>query len=396
MKPFRPISEEQNPPPRSGGRPLHVLVVDDSAVVRQVLGTVLSQEPGIEVASAADPFIAMAKIKQRRPDVIVLDLEMPRMHGLTFLGKIMKEDPIPVVILTGHTGEGMEIAFRAIKQGAVEIMTKPKLGIKEFLYESAVILIDAVKGAAKARLSPRESRMPVAQPKFSADVILPPIPRTGKRPLGPVTTNDKIVAIGASTGGTEALESILIPMPLDAPGIAIVLHMPETFTAAYARRLNESCRITVKEAADGDLLARGLALIAPGNRHMIVIRRGHQYAVELVDGPLVSRHRPSVNVLFRSVAKAAGPNAVGVIMTGMGDDGAEGLLEMKHGGAATIAQDESTSVIFGMPKAAIDRGAVDEIAPLHEITAAIMKRASSSSSAITSIPEEHSLRKMTS
>ncbi len=347
---------------------LQVLVVDDSAVVRQVLSAVLSQEPGIVVTTAADPVIAIEKMQRARPDVILLDLEMPRMDGLTFLRKIMAEDPIPVIICSGATGEGTEAAFRAIEEGAVEIVKKPEVGVKEFLHESALILIEAVRGAARARLLPRRPQRPV-QPRLTADAVLPPL----HKPM-PAIATERIVAIGASTGGTEALRSVLEAMEPAAPGIVIVQHMPEAFTAAFARRLDQSCRIRVKEAANGDQVVAGQALIAPGNRHTMLVRRGKNYTVEVADGPLVSRHRPSVDVLFRSVALAAGPNAVGVIMTGMGDDGADGLLEMKRAGAATIAQDESTCVVFGMPKEAIDRGAVDEIVALPRIPSAIMKR----------------------
>jgi two-component system chemotaxis response regulator CheB len=259
-----------------------------------------------------------------------------------------------------------------MENGAVEIITKPKMGVKDFLHESAVILIDAVRGASEA--NPRARRRPAepAEQKFTADAVLAP-PR--KPPL--TITTDKVVAIGASTGGTEALREILEAMPLESPGIVVVQHMPEVFTAAFAHRLNGLCRIEVKEAAHGDRIFEGRALIAPGNRHTMVVRSGAHYAVEVTDGPLVNRHRPSVDVLFRSVAKTAGPNAVGVILTGMGDDGAEGLLEMKRAGAPTMAQDEKTSVVFGMPKAAIERGAADVVLPLSRIHAAVLARAGS-------------------
>lgn len=359
-------------PARPGDRnrkPIHVLVVDDSAVIRQVMTSVLSQERGISVATAADPLIALEKMRRQRPDVIILDLEMPRMDGLTFLRKIMAEDPIPVVICSGLTGEGTEAALRAMEEGAVEIITKPKLGLREFLYESAVLLIDAVRGAARASVRPRGAAPCAPQKRLTADAILPPL----QKPALTLTT-DKVVAIGASTGGTEALRLVLEAMPPDAPGLVIVQHMPELFTKAFAQRLNQTCRIEVKEAEQGDRVREGRALIAPGNRHTLLVRNGAHYAVEVTDGPLISRHRPSVDVLFRSTAKAAGPNAVGVILTGMGDDGAEGLLEMKKAGAATIAQDEATCVVFGMPKEAITRGAADEVVPLPRIPAAIIKK----------------------
>jgi two-component system, chemotaxis family, protein-glutamate methylesterase/glutaminase len=351
---------------RRDGGPIDVLVVDDSAVVRQVMTAVLSQDGNISVTTAAHPLIALAKMRRSRPDVIVLDLEMPEMDGLTFLRKVMAESPIPVVVCSALTGPGTGAAFQALEQGAVEILTKPKLGVGIFLEESAIRLIDAVRGAAQARLRPRPSR---TETKLTADAVLLPM----TRPLLAITT-DKVVAVGASTGGTEALRELLEAMPLETPGLVIVQHMPEVFTAAFAERLNRSCPIEVKEAATGDRVRPGLALIAPGNRHTVLRRNGAQYAVEVMDGPLVCRHRPSVDVLFRSVAQAAGGNAIGVLLTGMGADGAEGLLEMKRVGATTIAQDEATSVVFGMPRAAIERGAVDEVLPLPRIAASILAR----------------------
>lgn len=348
-------------------RHLNVLVVDDSAVVRQVMAGLLTGQCNMSAITAADPFIAMQKMKQARPDVIVLDLEMPRMDGLTFLRKIMAEDPIPVVVCSSLAGEGTEAAFRALEEGAVDIVTKPQLGVKGFLEDSATILIDTIRAAAHARaiLSKKTCRE-----SFATDDIV----RAAEKPLLTRTTM-KVVAIGASTGGTEALRKLLEAMPTDCPGIVIVQHMPQLFTDAFARRLNQVCRIEVKEAVNGDNLFEGRALIAPGNKHMSLDRNGAHYIVKITDGPLVSRHRPSVDVLFRSVARAAGVNAVGVIMTGMGDDGADGLLEMRNAGAATIAQDERTSVVFGMPKEAIVRGAVDEVVPLPKIPSIILKRA---------------------
>jgi two-component system chemotaxis response regulator CheB len=251
-------------------------------------------------------------------------------------------------------------------------MAKPKFGVRDFLHDSALMLIDTVRGAAQARVRHLRSALQPSEQRLTADAVLPPLQNP------PLTlTTDKVVAIGASTGGTEALRSVLEAMPPDAPGLVIVQHMPEGFTAAFAERLNQTCQIEVKEAVNHDRVIQGRALIAPGNRHTVLVRSGAHYAVEVIDGPLVSRHRPSVDVLFRSVARAAGPNAVGVIMTGMGSDGAEGLLEMKRAGAATIGQDEATCVVFGMPKEAIDRGAVDEVIPLPRIPAVTLKRASS-------------------
>ncbi|HZM59204.1 MAG TPA: chemotaxis response regulator protein-glutamate methylesterase [Vicinamibacterales bacterium] len=348
-------------------RPLNVLVVDDSAVMRQVMTTVLSRE-GLNVDTAAHPLIASSKLKQRKPDVIVLDIEMPHVDGLTFLQQIMADEPIPVVVCSALATGGAETVMRALEYGAVDVVQKPAVGIQDFLYEQAVMLVDKVRGAAMAR--PRRRTAP-SHPdrRLSADAVLPV-----RRSSLSVTT-DKVVAVGTSTGGTEALRILLTALPLDAPGFVVVQHMPELFTAGFAQRLNQMCQVDVKEAADGDRVQPGRVLIAPGNRHTIIVRNGAQYAVKVMDGPLVSRHRPSVDVLFRSVAQAAGANAVGVLMTGMGDDGAEGLLEMKRAGAATIAQDEATCVVFGMPRAAIDRGAVDDVLPLTRIAQAILARA---------------------
>ena len=347
--------------------PLNILVVDDSAVVREVMTAVLAQEPGFSVTVAGDPFIAMGKMKQKRPDVIVLDLEMPRMDGLTFLRKIVREDFIPVVICSALTGPDTRIGLQALEEGAVDVVTKQRLGVRDFLHESAVVLIDAVRAAARCA-----GRKPIAPPLAATPRLKDGAMLAGKSAMPLSITSDKVVAVGASTGGTEALKSILEAMPPDAPGLVVVQHMPEGFTAAFAQRLNQSCRIEVKEAANGDRVAAGRALIAPGNLHILVRRNGGQYSVEVADGPLVSRHRPSVDVLFRSVAQSAGANAVGVIMTGMGNDGAEGLLEMQQAGAFTLAQDESSCVVFGMPKEAIERGAVDRVVNLAGIPAAIL------------------------
>jgi two-component system chemotaxis response regulator CheB len=347
---------------------LNVLVVDDSAVMRQVMTTVLSREMGIHVDTAAHPLIAMGKMKQRRPDVIVLDIEMPHLDGLTFLQQIMADRPIPVLVCSALAKNGADTVLRALEYGAVDVIQKPAVGIQEFLYEQAIMMVDKVRGAAEARPK-RRANIPSSEKRHSADVVLPTVPA---RTLS--VTTDKVVAIGTSTGGTEALRVLLMALPLDAPGFVVVQHMPEVFTANFAERLNQLCAVDVREARDGDRVRPGLVLIAPGNRHTMINRNGAQYMVRVVDGPLVARHRPSVDGLFRSVAQAAGANAVGVIMTGMGDDGADGLLEMKKAGAATIAQDEATSVVFGMPKVAIERGAVDEILPLQRITQAILSR----------------------
>ena len=344
--------------------PLKVLVVDDSATVRQVLGAVLSEKHGFRVTVAADPLIAIEKMKKSVPDVILLDLEMPRMDGMTFLRKLMSENPLPVVICSSLTSPNTDAAIRALENGAVDIITKPKIGIRGFLEESAVLLEDSVRAAAAARV--RKSR----RRQDSHRSIRP----TEGHVSSPVTYKEKknIIAIGASTGGTEALLNLFERMPQDCPGIVAVQHMPEGFTAAFARRLNDNCAIEVREAADGDQLVRGRAYIAPGNRHTYVRRVGPTYFLEVREGALVSRHRPSVNVLFRSVAQAAGANAVGVLLTGMGDDGADGLLEMKRANAFTIAQDEATCVVFGMPREAILLGAVEEVLPLHRIPQAML------------------------
>ncbi|HEY7219341.1 MAG TPA: chemotaxis response regulator protein-glutamate methylesterase [Candidatus Binatia bacterium] len=352
---------------------LHVLVVDDSAVVREVMTAVLSQESGITVAVAADPFIAMAKIRQQRPDAIILDIEMPRMDGLTFLKKIVREDPIPVVICSALTGPGTAVGIQALEEGAVEVVTKPRLAVRQFLHESAVILIDAVRAAAGSRAKPRQMIERPSTRRPNADAVL-----TSHAQFAGGKNTETLIAIGASTGGTEALRVVLEAMPLDAPGMVVVQHMPEGFTKAFAQRLNQTCAIEVREAVNGDPLTAGLALVAPGNRHSLLVRDGTRYTVEVSDGPLVSRHRPSVDVLFRSVAQAAGANAIGIILTGMGSDGAEGLLEMKRAGALTVAQDESSCVVFGMPKEAIERGAVDKVVSLsripHEILSAGLQK----------------------
>ena len=346
---------------------IKVLVVDDSAVVRQTMADILSTDPDIEViATAKDPYNAASKMRKLAPDVITLDVEMPKMDGLTFLNKIMTQHPIPVVMISSLTGKDSEAAFKAMEYGAVDIITKPRLGTKEFLTESATQLCDVVKAASKAKLTTLSEIKKVA-PKLTADAVI-------QAPLSKsiIRTTEKVVIVGASTGGTEALRIFLQNMPHDCPGIVIVQHMPEHFTKAFADRMNTTCRITVKEAEDDDTVIRGRALIAPGNLHTLLKRSGARYYVKVKEGPLVSRHRPSVDVLFRSAARYAGKNAVAVIMTGMGDDGAKGMLELKNSGAVTIAQDEKTCVVFGMPKKAIEYGAVDKILPLENLSGAII------------------------
>lgn len=345
---------------------VRVLVVDDSAVVRQTLSRLLSLDPEIEViATASDPFVAADRIAEQVPDVITLDIEMPRMDGLTFLKKLMAQHPIPVVICSSLAEERAQSTLRALEYGAVDIITKPRLGTRQFLEDSQTILCSVVKAAAGARLRPLRPSQ-VVEPKLTADVILP------KSAHAMAETTEKVVMIGASTGGTEALKLLLEALPADCPGIVIVQHMPELFTRAFASRLDGLCAITVKEAETNDTVLRGRALIAPGNHHLLLKRSGARYHVEVKDGPLVSRHRPSVDVLFRSAARYAGQNAVGVILTGMGDDGARGMLEMKQTGAYTIAQNEATSVVFGMPKEAIKLNAVDKVLPLETIAGAIL------------------------
>ena len=344
--------------------PLRVLVVDDSAVVRQALSQILGRA-GLLVTTANDPIIAMDQMRREPPDVVVLDIEMPRMDGLTFLQKLMAERPLPVVVCSGLAGPGTEVALHALEEGAVDVVTKPRLGVKGFLEDSARRIVHVVRAAGEARVRPRTRLQAV--PKLGADAVVPKRERVIRE------TTHKVVVVGASTGGTEALRELLEAMPPDAPGIAIVQHMPEVFTAQFARRLNDTCRIEVKEAESNDRLVSGRALIAPGNRHLVVRRSGALYFADVVDGPPVSLHRPSVNVLFRSAAQAAGGNAVGVILTGMGDDGANGLAELHKAGARTIAQDEATCVVFGMPKEAIARGGVDEVLSLPRIAPQVLK-----------------------
>ncbi len=347
---------------------IKVLIVDDSAVVRQTLSSILSSDPQIEVmGAAADPFQAAEKMKKEAPDVITLDIEMPKMDGLTFLQKIMTQHPMPVVIVSSLAEKGSETALKALEYGAVDVIRKPRMGTKQFIEESKTLICDAVKAAASARLD-RMAKHVKAEPKLSADAMLP---KPSSKAM--IQTTEKVLAIGSSTGGTEALRVVLESMPVDCPGIVIVQHMPEGFTSAFAKRLDGLCRIDVKEAQDNDTVIRGRALIAPGNRHMLLKRSGARYYVEIKDGPLVSRHRPSVDVLFRSAAQHAGKNAVGVIMTGMGDDGARGMSEMKQAGAFNIAQDEDSCVVFGMPKEAIKKNAVDVVVPLERIAGEAIK-----------------------
>ena len=375
---------------------IKVLVVDDSAVVRQSLSAILEADPEIEVmGTAADPIIAVKKIMREVPDVITLDIEMPRMDGLTFLRKIMAQRPIPVVVISSLTTKGTEAAMKALEYGASEVIGKPSMNPDVFFQESHIMLCDAVKAAAMSKLrrikaddireranpnkpapapapavraSTVRTTIPVAQinnvqPKFSADAIL-----EKANPADLIIPTEKIIVLGSSTGGTEAIRVLLRSMPEDMPGIAIVQHMPEGFTKSFSNSLDQISRLSVKEAETGDKLYRGRVLIAPGNKHMLIKRVGKEYFVEVKEGPLVNRHRPSVDVLFRSAARYAGSNAIGVILTGMGNDGAKGMKEMHDAGARTIAQDEQSSVVYGMPKEAVREGGVDDIVALDKIT----------------------------
>ena len=353
----------------NNAREIKVIIVDDSAVVRQVMEQVLSRDPEIRViAHAMDPIFAQEKMKKEWPDVILLDVEMPRMDGITFLRKIMAEHPTPVIICSSLTEKGAETTMQALAAGAFAIFTKPSLGVKNYLVDASMDLVAAVRAAAGARVAkmPPQAKIPPqaaprAPQKFTADAVLAP----GFEAMA--VTTERFTAIGTSTGGTQALEFVLSSLPRTCPGLVVVQHMPEKFTAAFAQRLDRICEIEVREARTGDRVIPGRAIIAPGGQHLVVKRSGAQYVVEVVAAPPVNRHCPSVDVLFRSCAKYAGRNVVGVIMTGMGDDGARGLLEMHQAGARTIAQDEESCVVFGMPKEAIKLGAADRVVPLSAI-----------------------------
>ena len=359
---------------------IRVLIVDDSATVRQALKDILSTEREIEVmATAPDPIIATKKISSETPDVIILDVEMPRMDGITFLHKIMSQNPIPVVMCSHLLSDGCDTMMKALEYGAVEIIEKPKLGTEQYIKESRIRICNAIKAASLARLKRIPEKVPKTTEKFTADAV---IEKSVTRPTA--ITTEKIVVIGASTGGVEALRSFLEVLPPYAPGIVIVQHMPEKFTASFAEFLDGVCRVSVKEAADNDTVIQGRVLIAPGSYHLLLKRRDNVYYVEVKGGPLVNRHRPSVDVLFRSTARYAGKNAVGVIMTGMGDDGARGMLEMKEAGATNIAQDEATSTVFGMPHKAITLGGVDKVLPLEKIPKEVVRLCESKKEMATS------------
>ena len=355
---------------------IRVLIVDDSASVRTTLSEIIDADPDLEVmATASDPYVAVERIRHEVPDVIFLDVEMPRMDGLTFLRKLMSQRPVPVVICSSLAEAGSDTLMQALEAGAVDVVTKPRVDTAQFLLESSMRICDAAKAAAHAKLRGLKKAPPPqlrVEAKLTADAVIPALSPARLAALKhSLPATDPIIAIGASTGGTEALREVLEALPADTPGIVIVQHMPEKFTNAFARRLDTLCQTSIKEAETGDQVVQGRVLIAPGNQHMALRRTGSRYTVEIVDGPHVSRHRPSVDVLFRSVAQAAGGNAMGVILTGMGDDGARSLLEMRQAGAYTVAQDEESCIVFGMPKEAIDRGGVMKVLPLNRIAGEI-------------------------
>ena len=342
-------------------RPVRVLVVDDSALVRKILKEELDRDPDIEVIDTApDPYIARDKIVELRPDVITLDIEMPRMDGLTFLRKLMRHFPLPVIVVSSLTVRGGEMAMEALEAGAVEVMCKP--GAAYTVGDMSIALIDKVKAAARVQVQKRDAPASVQRAVQPTQLAM-------------TRTTNKVIAIGASTGGTEALTRVLTALPANAPAIVVVQHMPEHFTRSFADRLNDLCAIEVKEAEDGDAVLPGRALLAPGNYHMLLNRSGARYFVQIKGGPLVTRHRPSVDVLFKTAAKYAGSNLVGVIMTGMGRDGAAGMKIMHDHGARTIAQDEASCIVFGMPKEAIALNAVDHVLPLDHIAAKMLNLA---------------------
>jgi two-component system chemotaxis response regulator CheB len=345
---------------------IRVLNVDDSALMRQVLASLLAKDPDIEViGSAPDPFIAREKIKALNPDVLTLDVEMPKMDGLTFLEKLMRGRPMPVVMVSSLTEAGCQTTLRALELGAVDFITKPKIDLREGMEEIAQDLISKIKAAAVAKV---RGLAPGPSNGVSAPVSRPLVLATSAM----IKTTDTIIAIGSSTGGTEAVKDVLVALPPNTPPILITQHMPERFTKTWADRMNTLCRISVKEAVDGDSVLPGHALVAPGSYHMTLVRNGARYTVRINQDPPVNRHRPSVDVMFDSVAQYAGANTIGVILTGMGGDGAKGMLTMKQAGAYTIAQDEASCVVFGMPKEAIRLGGVDKVLPLSDIPAAIV------------------------
>ena len=351
-------------------RKIKVLVIDDSALIRGVMKEIINRENDMEcVGAAPDPLVAREMIKSLNPDVLTLDVEMPKMDGLDFLGRLMRLRPMPVLMISSLTERGSDITFRALELGAADFFSKPKLDIARGMEEYAIEITDKIRAVAQARVR-KIVIASLAQEKFSADAILPSAVRR-------FSSTEKLIVIGASTGGTEAIKEILIKLPADAPGILVTQHMPENFTRSFADRLNSLCKISVKEAEHNERILPGHAYIAPGHSHLLLKRSGAHYLAELNQGPLVNRHRPSVDVLFRSVANIAGANALGIILTGMGKDGVQGLLEMKQAGSYTIAQDEASCVVFGMPKEAIAAGAVREVLPLQNIARRTMEYLSS-------------------
>lgn len=343
---------------------IKVLVIDDSALIRSILKEIINSQPDMEVVGAApDPIVAREMIKELTPDVLTLDVEMPKMDGLNFLEKLMRLHPIPVVMVSTHTERGSEVTFRALELGAVDFVTKPRLDISQGMLEYKHEITDKIRAAAKAKIK-KPASLNISK-SLTADAVLPSVSNA-------VSSTEKIIIIGASTGGTEAIKEVLIQMPADCPAIVVTQHMPEAFTKSFAERLNNICKIAVKEAEHNERILPGHAYIAPGHSHLLIKRSGTNYVTELSQAPPVNRHRPSVDVLFRSAANFAGNNAIGVILTGMGKDGAQGMLEMKQAGAYNIAQDEASCVVYGMPKEAVAAGGVDEIVSLPNISTRIL------------------------
>ena len=343
---------------------IKVLCVDDSSLVRSLMSEIISSQPDMMVcATAPDPLVARDLIKQHNPDVLTLDVEMPRMDGLDFLEKLMRLRPMPVLMVSSLTERGSEITLRALELGAVDFVTKPRLGIRDGMLEYTQLIADKIRAASRARVRQAHAHGVAPAPAAAVPMV-----------RNPLISTEKLIIIGASTGGTEAIREVLVPLPPDAPGVLITQHMPAGFTRSFAQRLNGLCRITVKEAEHGERVLPGHAYIAPGDRHLSLGRSGANYVALLDDGPPVNRHRPSVDVLFRSAAVHAGKNAIGVILTGMGKDGAAGMVEMHQAGAHTFAQDEASCIVFGMPREAIAAGGADEVVPLNEMCGRVMTR----------------------